>query len=116
MRGYRVLLFGSDSISCATLDRLRAAPPSLVRALEVVTPPDRPRGRDRELGSVLLKLEAQRYGLAVHHPWQGAAFRLEANDVRRVAARRKRSLLAHARIHSRPSAPAPSLAIGAAAN
>ncbi|CAK4655194.1 hypothetical protein LEN26_008049 [Aphanomyces euteiches] len=69
----RVLFFGTDNISLATLKRLHAnmssksSEPPLIKDIEIVCPPDKRMARARQRAPVPVKQFALEHNLTVHH-------------------------------------------------
>jgi hypothetical protein len=82
MKPLRILFFGSDAIALQSLRALHASP-QLAAHLEVVAPPDTPRGRRHELQPQFLKAACAALDplLLVHQPPKGCGFRLRGWDI-----------------------------------
>ncbi|ETV78402.1 methionyl-tRNA formyltransferase, variant [Aphanomyces astaci] len=71
----RVLFFGTDNISLATLKRLhasmigqsKATQPPLIQDIEIICPPDKHMGKARHKAPVPVKAFALEHNLVVHH-------------------------------------------------
>ncbi|ORX99581.1 Methionyl-tRNA formyltransferase [Basidiobolus meristosporus CBS 931.73] len=72
-QGLRILFFGTDNFSLASLKRLveykKKTPDGFIKSLDVVTPPDQRRGRGLKIiQKAPLKIYAEEEGLSVFHP------------------------------------------------
>ncbi|KAK9765581.1 Methionyl-tRNA formyltransferase [Basidiobolus ranarum] len=72
-QGLRILFFGTDNFSLASLKRLveykKENPTGFIKSLDVVTPPDQRRGRGLKIiQKAPLKVYAEEEGLTVFHP------------------------------------------------
>lgn len=78
-RDYRVLFMGTDDFAVSTLQKLkfsRTSRPELISCLEVVCPPDRPKGKRRQITPGPVSQYCLDHNIAVHELPKEVDFRL----------------------------------------